>query len=214
MLPLPPPQIHEGSTNLLTPGRARPFGVMHKEVAAAGQTIAEERLVLFDRAPFDQGESFRARRATDPALHQPWRAAEPALRALGPVAAFARMRCESKPAPDVAVDLGERGRFMTFTLRVGRTWNSLADAGGLLRIDHEDGTFTDHWALWDGWRDVDADWRMEAERVPDAVKGRGGGFTSLVDFLTFHLADPSRFRAAPRQGSWVRASRYRVISGV
>lgn len=197
---LPPPQVFEGSTNFIEPGRRRPWAVVHCGREGAGEdAVRVERWMIYDRAAMRAGGTFRAIRATDPRVHESWALARPHLEE-PPVQAILEQRVTPRSPPATAEETGETGRLMSFRLFCGRTPASLYEAGGLLRIDHEDGTWTDHWALWSNWHDVDATWRMEARRVegPNSPK-------TVREFLERMLVEPKNW--APGVGEWVHAPR-------
>lgn len=201
---LPPPQVFEGSTNFVEPGRRRPWAVLHSSREGSGvNAVRVERWMIYDRASMRDGVSFRASRSTDPRVHQSWLVARPFL-TTPPVQATMEQRIVPRTPPVSAEDTGETGVMHTFRLFCGRNAANLTEAGGLLRIDHGDGTWTDHWALWDGWRDVDEVWRVDGRRV-----GPEASCQSVREFLERMLVDPKRW--GPGVGEWHHASRSKVL---
>lgn len=205
---MPPPQVFEGSTNFLEPGRRRPWAVLHCSRDGVGAHAARiERWVIYDAAPMREGRAFRAARSTDPRVHQPWPQALPFL-LTPPAVGLLEQRVVPKSPPASAEETGETGVLTTYRLFCGRGARALEEAVGLLRIDHGDGTWTDHWALWANWQDVDADCRMEARPIEP---GAPGGAASVRAFLENMLIDPKRW--GPGVGEWVHTPRARVQPG-
>jgi len=207
---MPPPQVGEGSTNLTTPSVSSPqWGVVHLEQTGTGSSaVFTERVVIYTLATFTNCVSFRCSRA-GASLQGTWAAVRNTLFNLQPVEGFAKYNVVSTAPPSSAVNTGETGTFATFRLRItSNNGATFTDAGGLLRIHHADGKWTDHWALWDIWHDADATWSFEAERM---ASGGTYDFQSVQAFLAFQLGT-GHWSASPLKGSWVHVPNYAITS--
>lgn len=207
---MPPPQIEEGSSNLTTPAVSSPqWAVLHLEQTGTGSSaVFTERMVAYTLSTFTSCVTFRASRA-GAALQGTWAAVRDTLFNLHTVQGFAKYNVVSTAPPSSAVNTGETGTFATFRLRItSNNGATFTDAGGLLRIHHADGKWTDHWALWDTWHDVDSTWSFEAERI---TPGTTYDFQSVQAFLAFQLGT-GHWSASPLKGSWVHVPSYEITS--
>ena len=206
---MPPPQVGEGTNDVTLPSAAAPWGVLHLEQTGTGSSaVFTERMVAYTLSAFTSCVTFRCSRA-GASLQGTWAAVRDKLFNRYPVQGFAKYNIVSTAPPSSAINTGETGTFATFRLRItSNNGATLTDAGGLLRIHHADGKWTDHWALWDTWHDVDSTWSFEAERI---TPGTTYDFQSVQAFLAFQLAT-GHWSASPLKGSWVHVPNYAITS--
>jgi hypothetical protein len=188
-----PPEVSELGNTISQPGG--PAGIMAYVNHAVSGVTHTERWVLFDKDHFTGALVFRIRKCENADYDQPW-AEVVALIDPEEVEGFIEMSFQYVAPPATSTDTGETGTFHTFVLENQKTGVTPYVCGCLLRIEHSNGTWTDHWALFEGYEPPDGEWKVQG--TPQGSED-DWYFTSVGAFYE-EMLSRSDWQHSPRKG--------------
>lgn len=191
-----PPEFGSGTVGGFTASGTGPKLLVHTTLSGSTRT---ERWVLFDKAFFTGGSTQRFELPSGSQWQQDWSTVK-GLIDENEVEGFFEVGFSYRVPPADDTDTGETGTFQTFQLkRFPAGGGSPTTVGGLLRIAHADGTYTDHWALWDGYTPPSSTQHLGCVAVSP-------GFSSVGDFYEQMLTNSANWNHDPQKGhhAWIR----------
>lgn len=201
-----PPEWDEVGNTLTEPGVSGIKAYVHHVLVSGTHT---ERWVLFDKEHFTSCAAFRGKKTEDEAYQGTWANVEPLINPLD-VEGYIEMVFTYLAPPSAATDTGETGTFHTFVLQNQKTGVTPYVCGCLLRIEHSNGTWTDHWALFDNYEAPDGDWKMEA--TPQ-TSSDDWYFTTVGAFYEEMLSQAG-WQHSPQLGWHVWVQNYTIEAGL